>query len=99
MSNQGEDNWYPECEECGSGNIGEAYCKNCYGKLIKAHNKIVDELKLKLEQLRRKANEYNKEQTSEEIVKIIDPDNTFLKECEKAVKWKKKQIKGGEKDE
>ncbi len=26
--------------------------------------------------------------TAEEIAKIIDPDNTFLDECEKVVKWR-----------
>ncbi len=30
-----------------------------------------------------------KELTPEEIVRIIDPDNTFLAECEDAVKWRK----------
>lgn len=29
----------------------------------------------------------------EEIAKIIDPDNTFLKECEEVVKWRKKILK------
>jgi len=27
--------------------------------------------------------------TPEEIAKIIDPDNTFLEECENVIKWKK----------
>lgn len=33
MSNQGEDGWYPECDKCGEGNLGNVYCSECYLKL------------------------------------------------------------------
>ena len=33
--------------------------------------------------------------TPEEIAKIIDPNNTFLDECEEAVKW----MEGAKRDE
>jgi hypothetical protein len=35
MSNQMEDGWYPECDDCGCGNLVEAhtYCGDCFKKL------------------------------------------------------------------
>ncbi len=36
MSHQGEDGWYPECEECGCGNLMNSItlCKDCIAKVI-----------------------------------------------------------------
>ena len=31
--------------------------------------------------------------TSGEIARIIDPDNTFLSECNKVMKWRKQVVK------
>lgn len=40
MSNQSEDGWYPECDDCGDGNLGESFtfCKDCWEKLKKKYN-------------------------------------------------------------
>jgi len=38
MSHQGEEGWYPECKDCGCGNLGEVVCIDC-------HNKVKDKLK------------------------------------------------------
>ncbi len=35
MSDQSEDGWYPECEECCCGNLGKVVCIDCYNKLKK----------------------------------------------------------------
>ena len=33
MSHQGMEGWYPECCECGCGNLGgSVVCKDCYDK-------------------------------------------------------------------
>lgn len=35
MSNQGEDGWYPECKDCGCGNLGsDVFCSGCHQKEI-----------------------------------------------------------------
>ena len=35
MSNQSEDGWYPECLNCGCGNLGsDVICEECYEKKI-----------------------------------------------------------------
>jgi len=38
MSHQGMEGWYPECEECGCGNLGKVVCIDC-------HKKKMEELK------------------------------------------------------
>jgi len=46
MSNQGEDGWYPECDKCGCGNLGTAYCDECYDELKKKIIELKKEIRL-----------------------------------------------------
>lgn len=46
MSHQGMDGWYPECKECGCGNLGsDVVCGEC-------HKKVKEELKKEQEKNR-----------------------------------------------
>lgn len=40
MSNQSEDGWYPECSDCGCGNLGKSItlCDECWEKFKKKYN-------------------------------------------------------------
>ncbi len=35
MSNQSEDGWFPECDNCGCGNLGKivTLCEDCFNKM------------------------------------------------------------------
>jgi len=35
------DGWYPECEECGCGNLGSVVCKTCYNEVQKDIQKML----------------------------------------------------------
>ena len=39
MSNQGEDGWYPECDDCGCGNLAGSitFCTECWNKIKKKY--------------------------------------------------------------
>lgn len=49
MSNQAEDGWYPECSDCGCGNLGRVYCDDCYEDLNKLWEKRFDDLEKDIE--------------------------------------------------
>ena len=40
MSNQMEDGWYPECDDCGCGNLAKSItlCDDCWKKLKEKYN-------------------------------------------------------------
>jgi len=46
MSNQMEDGWYPECDDCGCGNLGKSItlCEDCLKELLEKED-IKTELK------------------------------------------------------
>ena len=49
MSNQAEDDWYPECDECGCGHLGKytTYCDSCLHKILEEARKEAEKIKIK----------------------------------------------------
>ena len=43
MSNQSEDGWYPECDECFCGNLGKVVCISCWNKRNAEVKKAIEE--------------------------------------------------------